>query len=91
MFHKKRDQSSLTVKTSTFTFTTTCVLNKAVHLSDKLSLMCPRLWPIEDICIGLYLLKRRLNVRHILETVMSMQHSFGEFSEKQRRVELKSV
>ena len=40
---------------------------KAVHLSDKLSLMCPRLWPIEDICIGLYVLKRLLNVRHILE------------------------
>ena len=28
---------------------------------------------------------------HILEKVMSMQHSFEEFSEKQRRVELKSV
>ena len=32
-----------------------------------------------------------LNVRHILEKIMSMQHSFEEFSEKQRRVELKSV
>ena len=32
-----------------------------------------------------------LNVRHILEKVLSMQHSFEEFSEKQRRVELKSV
>ena len=53
--------------------------------------MCPRLWPIEDICIGLYVLSRRLYVRHILEKVMSMQHSFEEFSEKQRRVELKSV
>ena len=30
-------------------------------------------------------------MRHILEKVMSMQHSFEEFSEKQRRVELKSV
>ena len=28
---------------------------------------------------------------YILEKVMSMQHSFEEFSEKQRRVELKSV
>ena len=28
---------------------------------------------------------------HILEKVMSMQHSFEAFSEKQRRVELKSV
>ena len=28
---------------------------------------------------------------HILEKVMSMQHSFEEFSEKQKRVELKSV
>ena len=40
--------------------------------------------------IGLYVLKCLLNVRHILEKVMSMQHSFEEFSEKQR-VELKSV
>ena len=53
--------------------------------------MCPRIWPIEDICIGLYVLNRLLNVWHILEKVMSMQHSFEEFSEKQRRVELKSV
>ena len=66
---------------------------KAVHLSDKLSLTCPRVWPIEDIhvCIGLYVLKRLLNVRHILEKVVSIQHSFEEFSEKQRRVELKFV
>ena len=53
--------------------------------------MCPRIWPIEDICIGLYVLKRLLTVRHILEKVMSIQHSLEEFSEKQRRVELKSV
>ena len=53
--------------------------------------MCPRLWPLEDICIGIYVLKCLLNVRHILKKVMSMQHSFEEFSEKQRRVELKSV
>ena len=53
--------------------------------------MCPRLWSVEDICIGLYVLQRLLNVRHILKKVMSMQHSFEEFSEKQRRVELKSV
>ena len=64
---------------------------KAVHLSVKLSLMCPRLWPIEHICFRLYVLERLLKVRYILEKVMSMQHSFEEFSEKQRRVELKSV
>ena len=46
---------------------------------------------MEYICIGLYVLKRLLNLRHILEKVMSMQHSFEEFSEKQRRVELKFV
>ena len=40
---------------------------KAVHLFDKLSLMCPRLWPMQDICIGLYVRQRLLNVRHILE------------------------
>ena len=50
--------------------------------------MSPRLLPIEDICIGRYVL---LNVRHILKKVMSMQHRFEEFLEKQRRVELKSV
>ena len=53
--------------------------------------MCPRIWPIEDICIGLYVLKRILTARHILEKVMSMQRSFEAFLEKQRRVELKSV
>ena len=60
-----------------------------VHLSDKLLLICPRLWPIENIYIGLYVLKRLLNMRHALEKVtsMSMQHSFEEFSEKERRVE----
>ena len=52
---------------------------KAVHSSDKLSLICPQLWPIKDIHIGLYVLKRLLNVRHILEKVMSLQHSFEEF------------
>ena len=30
-------------------------------------------------------------VQHILENVISIQNSFEEFSEKQRRVELKSV
>ena len=43
------------------------------------------------ICIGLCVLKNLLNVRHILEKVMSMHLSFEEFSDKQRRVELKSV
>ena len=43
------------------------------------------------MCTGLYVLKSLLTVRYILEKVMSMQHSFEEFSEKQRRVELKSV
>ena len=40
---------------------------------------------------GFYELKCLLNVRHILEKVMSMQRSFDEFSEKQRRFDLKSV
>ena len=53
--------------------------------------MRPGIWPIEDICIGFYVLKRLLTVMHILEKVMSMQHCFEAFSEKQRRVELKSV
>ena len=46
---------------------------------------------VHSICIDLYELKRLLNVQHILEKVVSKQHSFKEFSEKQRRVELKSV
>ena len=62
-----------------------------MHLFDKLSQMYPRLWPIEVLSIGLYVLKRLLNVQHILEKGMSMQHSFEEFSEKQRRDELKYV
>ena len=53
--------------------------------------MCPRIWSIEDICIGLDVLQRLLTVRYILEKVMSMQHSFEAFSEKQRRVEVKYV
>ena len=53
--------------------------------------MCHRIWSIEDICIGLYVLKRLLIVRHFWEKVMSMQHSLEVFSEKQRRAELKSV
>ena len=72
-----------------FHFKLFCI--EARHLSDELSLMYPRLWPIEDKCIGLYVLKCLLNVRHILEKVMSLQHSFEEVSEKQRRDELKSV
>ena len=59
---------------------------KAVHLSNKWSPMCPRLWPIEVICIGLYVLKCLLNVRRILEKVLSMQHSFEEFSEKKEEL-----
>ena len=31
----------------------------AVHLFDELSITCPRVWPIEDICIGLCVLKCR--------------------------------
>ena len=62
-----------------------------MHLSDKLSLICPHLWPRENICVGLCVLKRLLNVLQILEKVMPMPHSFEEFSEKQRRVELKSL
>ena len=53
--------------------------------------MCHRLWPIEEICIVFNVIKCLLNVRHILEKVMSMQHNLEEFLEKQRRVELKSV
>ena len=63
---------------------------KAVHLSYKLSFTCPRLRPTEDIWIDLYVLNRLLNVLHILEKVMSMQHSFEEFSENQRRLQLNS-
>ena len=43
------------------------------------------------MCISLYVLKRLLNVGHILEKGLSMQHSFEEILEKQRRLDLKSV
>ena len=56
---------------------------KAVHLSDTLSLTCPRVRFIEDICIGLFVLLHLLNRRHILEKVVSMQQIFEDFSEKQ--------
>ena len=86
MFHKNRDQSSLAVKISTFTFTSCFVSERCIYLINY------RLWPIEDICISLYVLKRFFfNLRHILEKVMSMQHIFDGFSEKQTRVELKCV
>ena len=56
-----------------FHFKLFCI--KALPLSNNfISLMCPRLLPIEDKCIGLYVLKCLLNLRHILEKVMSMQH-----------------
>ena len=62
---------------------------KAMHLSDKVSLTCPRSWPIEDICICLYALKRLLKVWHIFEKVVSMQYTFEGVLEKQGRVELR--
>ena len=65
--------------------------SKVMHSSENLSLICPRFWPIENVCIGLYVLKSLLNVRPNLEKGMSMQHSFEEFLEKERIVELKSV
>ena len=79
MFHKKRDQSSLTVKSSTLTFTTSCFVSKRCIYQINYLLTSPRLWPI---CIGLYVLKRLLNVRHIFENIWEC---------KQRRVDLKSV
>ena len=48
---------------------------KAVHLSE---LKLPSIMP-------------QMNVRHTFEKVAPMQQSFEEFSEKQRRVELKFV
>ena len=45
----------------------------------------------KDICIDLYVLKRLLIARHILEKVVSMQHSFEFFFLEKRRVESKSV
>ena len=45
--------------------------------------------PIEDICIGFYVLKCLLNVRHIFEKCKTVSNSFQK--KKQIRVELKSV
>ena len=41
--------------------------------------------------LGIYVFKRVFNAWHMLKKSVSMQHSFEEFSEKLRRVELKSV
>ena len=70
MFHKKRDQSSLTVKISTFTFTTTCFVSKRCIYLINYHLGAFDYGPKEDMCIGPYVLKRRLNVWHILEKVI---------------------
>ena len=51
--------------------------------------MCPRIWPMENICIGLNVLQRLLNVRHILENVNATQ--FRRVLRKKRRNELTSV
>ena len=51
---------------------------KAVHLSDKLFLTCPRLWRIEDICIGVTWFEC---AAHLGKKVVSMQNIFEEFSE----------
>ena len=48
-----------------FQFHDTLFCMKALHLSDKLSLTCRRLWPKEDTCIRLYVIKRLLNEWHI--------------------------
>ena len=80
----------------------TCIKGNLVLLLDKTGYVSQEtrpkfidsqvhLWPIEDICFGMYVLEHFLKVWYILEKVMSMQHSFEEFSEKQGRVELKSV
>ena len=83
MFNKKKFIDSQNVYFH-FHYKLFCI--KAVHLSNKLSLRCPRLWHIEDICIGLYVPKCLLNVLHILEKVLSMQYSFEEFLENKEEL-----
>ena len=61
---------------------------KAMHLSNKLWLTCPQLWPIENICIGLYVLKRLLKVRHIFAKVASMQQRFKKKKTKESWIEV---
>ena len=41
---------------------------------------------IKDLCIGIYILERLLNMLLFLEEIVSMKHSFEEDLEKQRRV-----
>ena len=57
--------------------------------------MCPRIWPIEDICIGLYVLNRLLAVSqclaHLGKKLCQCNTVSKSFQKKQRRVELKSV
>ena len=56
-FSEKKNETNVQSKFLPSLALPICFCIKAVHLSNKLSLMCPRLWPIEDICIGLYVLK----------------------------------
>ena len=58
---------------------------KAVHLFDKLSLTCPRVWTIENICIGFYVLKRLLNVRYIFEKVEQCNTQFRRVFRKTKK------
>ena len=46
-----------------------------MHLFDKLSLTCPRLWSIKDICIGLYVLKRLLKQNRSTEGCSKLKRS----------------
>ena len=62
MFEKKRDKSLLTFQISTITFTAS---QSGAFILKTITYL--RLRSTEDMCIGLYVLKRLLNVGHILE------------------------
>ena len=55
---------------------------KAVHLSNRLALMCPRLWPIEDISIVCMYLNVLWMCGTSWKKLCQCKHSFDEFSEK---------
>ena len=57
----------------------------------EVRLTCPLYRSTEDICKGICVFKRVLNVWHILKKSVSMLQHFEQFVGKKRRVELKSV
>ena len=83
MFHKKRDQSSLTVKISIFNLFCIYLINKTV--TNLPSIMAHRRCMYRSLC------KPFERAAHLENSCVKASQFRRVFLEKQRRVELKSV